>query len=117
MSSKKFQISIGENLQGFEIKNDNLFRKTHNLYIEIAEKSNVKNEFYVSSGIFRHDNTWIYCIGDYDSCFLIQKKVLQAMQKMGKYKTVENALKTSKGFLLPVSEAQIYFNEIIFNQI
>ena len=63
--SKKYQLK-GENKQGFEIKFDNLYKTTNNIYIEIAEKSNANNEKFVKSGIFRHDNTWFYIIGDYD---------------------------------------------------
>lgn len=114
MSSKKYQIDIGENLQGFEIKNDKMFRTTGNLYIEVEEKSNPQNINYVESGISRNDNSWIYAIGDYQGIYLIQKKVLKAMYLKKSYKEVENKTKTSLGFLLPVAEADIYFNYIEF---
>jgi len=107
-------MDLGENIQGFEIKFDHLFRKTGNLYIEIMEKSNSSLEFYSDSGINRHDNTWIYCVGDYEGIFLMQKSVLVAMNEKGSFKFVENGTKTSKGFLLPVTDAKKYFTEISF---
>lgn len=113
MSSKKYQIDVGENVQGFEIKYDRKFRNTNNLYIEYMEKSNPENYKYVESGILRHDNTWIYCVGDYSGVYLMQKSVLKAMlSKNNKYKKVKTA--TSMGFLLPVEDADIYFNYITF---
>lgn len=64
-SSKKYQYSVGENKQGIEIKFDDRYKETGNLYIEIKEKSNAINANYVDSGIYRSDNTWLYVIGDY----------------------------------------------------
>ena len=57
-TSKKSQYE-GENMSGFEIKNDNKFRETGNLYIELAEKSHPSNPQYVPSGIYRNDNSWL----------------------------------------------------------
>lgn len=114
MSSKKYQIMKGENVQGFEIKHDKNFRRTKNLYIEYEEKGNIVNENYVVSGINRYDNSWIWVIGDYQGVYLIQKKVLMAMHEKGRYKYVKNGTDTSKGFLLPVADADIYFNYIEF---
>lgn len=114
MSSKKYQKDIGENIQGFEIKMDLKFRHTGNIYIETHEKSNINVYQYSVSGIYRFDNTWIYVIGDYQGVYLMQKKVLQAMEKKGHYKKVENGTLTSKGFLFPVTEANKYFNYIEF---
>ena len=39
MSSRKYQLSVGENLQGIEIKFDDKLKQTGNIYIEISEKS------------------------------------------------------------------------------
>ena len=114
MSSKKYQFEVGETLQGFEIKNDKIFRNSNNLYIEYEEKSDPIRKYYVKSGILRHDNTWIYAIGDYEGMYLMQKKVLIAMYKKNKFKTVET--KTSRGMLLPVAEANKYFDYIKFKQ-
>lgn len=65
-SSKKFQVTRGENIMGAEIKNDQRFRETGNLYIEMEEKAYPTNPHYVKSGIMREDNSIIFIIGDRD---------------------------------------------------
>lgn len=102
-SSKKYQQIIGENKAGFEIKNDTLFRKTGNFYIEIAEKSNPANPHFVKSGIFRNDNTWLYIIGDMQEIFIFSKRQLQLLHNADKYK--ETTIPTSIGYLLPMADA------------
>jgi ribosomal protein L37AE/L43A len=102
--SKKYQYTKGENRNGIEIKYDMKFKDSGNLYIEIAEKQNENNENYVTSGIFRNDNSWLYVIGDYEEIFIFGKKHLQAIYKQNRYKEVETP--TSKGFLLPVKDAK-----------
>ena len=110
-SSKKYQIMIGENKAGLEIKNDDKFRNTGNFYIEIAEKSNPQKPHYVMSGIYRNDNTWLYLIGDYQDIYIFGKKHLIQMHQTGLYRKVE--IPTSKGFLLPLSDAEKYAVKII----
>jgi len=105
-SSKKFQNSIGENRQGFEIKFDNRMIDTGNIYIEVKEKSNPDNANYVDSGIFRNDNTWLYLIGNYESVYIFGKKHLILMHEKNTYKQVTTS--TSIGFLLPVTDAEKY---------
>ncbi len=115
-SSKKYQMAHGENLQGYEIKNDEMFRSTGNIYIETWERNEGMRDNgaeYLKSGIFRNDNTKFYVIGDIGGVWLMQKKVLQAMSK--KYHPIENRMKTSKGFLLPVNDAEKYFDYICFD--
>jgi len=107
-SSKKYQNMIGENKAGLEIKNDENFRKTGNLYIEIAEKSDPSNFSYVESGIYRNDNTWLYLIGDKDTVFVLSKKQLRLLHESGKYRMVETP--TSKGMLLPVADAEKHYS-------
>lgn len=104
--SKHYQFNKGENVQGIEIKLDKKFRSTGNIYIEVAEKSNPANHEYVTSGIYRLDNSWLYAIGDYDTIYIFSKKHLQLMNEKGSYKIVQT--QTSKGFLLPVHEADKY---------
>jgi len=100
-SSKKYQILIGENKAGIEIKYDRKFRETGNFYIETAEKSAANNKEFVASGIFRNDNTWLFIIGDYETIFIFSKEQLKKIKN--NYKQVETP--TSKGFLIPVNEA------------
>ena len=111
-SSKKYQYTIGENKAGLEIKYDTNWQRTGNLYIEIAEKSNKDNLYFVESGIYRSDNTWLYLIGDYSKIFILSKKHLKYLHKRSKYREVETG--TSKGYLLPVVDAEnIYAIKVI----
>lgn len=106
------QLQKGETLQGFEIKYDRLFRETKNLYIEYAEKSDPKNMSYVPSGILRNDNTWMYCVGDYEGLYLMQKKVLLMLKESNSVEHKQTS--TSKGFVLPIKIAEKYFDYIEF---
>ena len=111
-SSRKYQIEKGENLQGYEFKYDKQFRKTGNLWIELAEKTNAQNSNYINSGIMRSDNTMFYIMGDYEGIYLMQKKILIIISKS--YNIIENNMKTSKGFLFPITKAAEYFDYIKF---
>lgn len=104
--SKKYQYNSGENPQGLEIKLDKKYKETGNLYIEIAEKSNPQNPNYIKSGIYRLDNSWLYCIGDYDCVWIFSKKLLIGIDKFKKYKEVKTA--TSIGYLFPLLQADKY---------
>ena len=92
------QITIGENKEGIEIKKDRRFRETKNLYIEMAEKTNPANPVYVKSGVFRHDNTWLFCIGDELEAWLFLRDTLSHERKTGSHRFVETP--TSRGFLM-----------------
>lgn len=107
-SSKEFQWNIGESRQGVEIKFDDKFATTGNLWIEIAEKARPREGDYATSGIYRTDNTWLYLIGNYDTIFIFPKNILQMLHLAERYKVMENNLKTSKGFLLPRADAERY---------
>ncbi len=104
-SSRKYQIKFGENILGAEIKRDGKFRETKNLYIEIAEKSHANNPSYVTSGILRKDNSWLFIIGDEKKFFLFSKKLLKKLiDENPQYLRVQT--RTSKGILLPVIDAE-----------
>ena len=103
-ASKQFQNNIGENKAGLEIKNDCNFRRTGNLYIEIAEKTMANNIKFIPSGIYRNDNTWLYLIGDSSKIFVLSKKQLQYYHSTKKF--IEKEIPTSRGFLIPVSFAE-----------
>jgi hypothetical protein len=105
-NSIKYQNTKGENKQGFEIKFDDKYKETGNIYIEIAEKSHPDNLSYVWSGIFRNDNTWLYLIGNYSEIFIFSKQHLKLMYKSNKLKEVTTA--TSKGFLIDRLTAEKY---------
>jgi hypothetical protein len=105
-SSIRYQNKKGENKQGFEIKFDDKYKDTGNIYIETAEKSNENNINYVDSGIYRSDNTWIYIIGNYQELYIFSKSHLVLMHKSKNY--IEKTTKTSKGFLIPQKDAEKY---------
>lgn len=104
--SRASQLRVGENLLGLEIKYDKQFIKTGNLYIEIAEKSDASNRQFVTSGIYRDDNTWLYGIGNYDELFLFSKRTLRKVYEHRKRDTdAYKETPTSRGFVLPRREA------------
>ena len=105
--SKKHQWKYGETFGGFEIKYDRRFRETGNFYIETAEKSDKHNLNFIKSGIYRDDNTWIWCIGDYETLFFLSKRHLITMHKKKQRQEVETS--TSKGFLLPVELVESFY--------
>lgn len=106
LSSKKFQYSVGENLQGIEIKFDDKLKNTGNVYIEVKEKSNPKNKNYVDSGIFRSDNSWLYIIGDYNCIYIFGKQFLKLLYNSKRYREITTD--TSIGFLINSSDADKY---------
>ena len=107
-SSRAYQHTVGESRTGVEIKHDERFADTGNLWIEVAEKARPRPGEYVRSGIRRDDNTWLYVIGNYNILFLFPKLFLQALQESGRYPIRENLTRTSKGFLLPEHHARRY---------
>ena len=109
-SSEKYQIEKGENKLGVEIKFDDKFKETGNLFIEVEERRN-ENKKYVNSGIFRDDNTWLYVIGNYEWAFIFFKIQLQGLKN--KYKIIEIGKKTSKGFLIPKEDIKKYCGLIL----
>lgn len=126
-TSKQYQARIGESLSGLEIKLDRKFRQTGNLYIEVAEKSDALNPVYVESGIYRFDNTWLYCIGDYHEIFLIPKMQLQIIHQDIKNGTYEGyrrkgielrQTRTSQGMIIPIDYAMKYIviKHIVFDE-
>ena len=105
--TKEYQYKFGENMQGIELKLDKVFQSTGNLWIETAERHSPDTP-YSDSGIFRKDNAWLYCIGNYEVIYIFQKSLLVYLYRTGRYPVIENNLMTSKGFLLPKSDAEKY---------
>lgn len=108
-ASKRFQIEHGENMLGAEIKRDDKFRSTGNLYIEVAEKSHPDNPRFVPSGIMREDNSWLFVIGDEKTVWVFSTKYLRMMTVEAKQSRYERRQKTTSiGYLLPVHDADRY---------
>lgn len=110
-SSKKYQYGKGESRTGIKIKFDDQRKRTGNLYIEYAEKSNPNNKIYIPSGIERKDNTWLYVIGDYDIIYILAKNWLQQIKNLKDTRHVTTP--TSKGYLYMELMAQKYAIRII----
>lgn len=111
-SSRKYQYEKSESFSGIEIKNDRRLagndedlKPTHNLYIEVAEKSKPENPNYVNSGIFRKDNGWLFLVGNYEEVFLFCTKQLRRMYMNTQYYDLHGVklitTPTSKGFIIP----------------
>ena len=113
-TSKQEQLQ-GENLQGWEIKLDLQMQQTGRIYIETHEKSHSGNIHYVPSGIYRQDNSWLFCIGDYRVLFVFGKKTLQRLDLNNPrwlYRPARTP--TSQGFCLPVDRAEQIAERVIY---
>jgi len=105
---------LGENAAGLEIKYDGRWQQTGHLYIETADRVDG------GGGIYRQNNTRNLLIGDYDKCWVFSISQLRQLDQMvdvydddpaarpvrvPHYKHVENPRSNSRGFLLPVADA------------
>lgn len=106
--SQEYQSKYGESANGVEVKFDRLFRQTGNLYFETAERTSTSKGF-VPSGIHRADNTWLWVIGDYSTLFIFPKNVLQLVER----RFIPKITATSKGYVMPLSEAKKLAAKII----
>lgn len=109
-SSRKYQIEIGESMQGIEIKYDIKSEETGNFYIEVGEKAQPREGEYYPSGIYANDNSWLYFIGNYSVLYIFSKKGLRAVhnQKLYYRYVLNNETKTSEGFLIDKNRAEKY---------
>jgi hypothetical protein len=103
-ASRRYQNKEGENMLGAEIKRDDNFRKTGNVYLEVAEKAHPDRPSYTPSGIMREDNSWLFVIGDERCLWVFSTKYLRKLKD--RYRKHVGA--TSIGHLMPVSEADKY---------
>tara|TARA_Y100000310_G_C20489160_1_gene718314 strand:- start:132 stop:617 length:486 start_codon:yes stop_codon:yes gene_type:complete len=100
------QYNIGENYFGWEIKYDDMYKKTGNLFIEYKEKTNKDNAEWVDSGIKRGDNSWLYLVGNERVLYFFTIKelgeALRSKDEYGNetYRRVPSGTNTSWGFLL-----------------
>lgn len=109
LSSKKYQLQMGENLQGFEIKKDDWCTTSKRLSIEIAEKSCASMPNWTPSGIMRKDNTWLYIQGNYSKIFIFAKNWLVRWyeQKAPELEDKPKLGPTVRTFYLPFSVAEV----------
>lgn len=73
--SRRYQLEVGENFQGYEIKYDARMKNTGNLYFETHESAK-DCPGLVESGILRSDHHH-YCIGDYEQLFIFDSNRLR----------------------------------------
>lgn len=105
LSSKKYQMMIGENLQGFEIKLDLRCTDTNRLSIEVAEKRDAAHDRWTPSGVCRNDNSWLYIQGNYHLFFIFGKN--QLLRYFKKNPHTDESHGTVRKFYLPFSDAEI----------
>ena len=103
-SSRRYQNERGENLLGAEIKRDDNFRKTGNVYLEVAEKAHPDRQQYTESGFMRADNSWLFVIGDEKTIWIFSTKYLRLLKD--RYRKVQTP--TSIGHLMPIDDADKY---------
>lgn len=105
--TREEQFTKGENRQGFEIKNDQSYCQTGNLFISVLRKS--KDGTPYNSGIFKQDNRWLYIIGDKNEFFVFTCKQLQNYYLHYKPELkkgfVTSSGRTEYGFLLSKKDA------------
>ncbi len=110
------QIHKGENRQGIEIKNDQIFKNSGNLFISVERDYGYTTH---PSGIFK-DQSWLYVIGDKDCFYIFSTKQLRQIyygnnpKIISGFKTAKGG--TEKGFLLSKSNADKYCIEKVSTQ-
>jgi len=101
----KEQFEKGENRQGIEIKNDQKFSETGNLFISVERDYGYKK---YPSGIYK-EQSWLYVIGNKTEFYIFSTKQLKQYYEENKpalfngFKTEKNGIE--KGFLLNKKQA------------
>ena len=107
LGSKLYQLQVGENLQGFEIKYDERCTDTGRLSIEVAEKSRDDPALpWTASGIARSDNTWLYIQGNRDIIFIFAKSWLLQYYTTAQPEITEK-FGTIRTFYVPFTDAEL----------
>lgn len=106
LQSRRYQFSVGENLQGAEIKLDRECTRTGRLSLEVAEKAAADpSKPWVPSGIMRADGSWLYIQGNYEQVFVFARTWLRnyfeatgpsVIEKFGTIKTFYLSLATAR---------------------
>lgn len=110
------QIHKGENRQGIEIKNDQIFKNSGNLFISVERDYGYTTH---PSGIFK-DQSWLYVIGDKDCFYIFSTKQLRQIyygknpKLISGFKTAKGG--TEKGFLLSKAKADKFCIEKVSTQ-
>lgn len=119
-SSKRYQYEVGENVQGFEIKQDRRCTDTQRLSIEIAEKTRADRPEWTPSGIMRDDNSWLYIQGNDEVIFVFAKRTLLLLYEHMKGQQTLQLHEEPKGnptvraFFLPLKTAERNAAKVIY---
>jgi len=99
---KELQYNIGESFAGIEIKFDEKFAETGNLYIETHECRDPENPRLFESGILRENNTWLWLQGNHEKFWIFSLEDLRRAydKKKANGQTIQIKRGTSAGFLL-----------------
>lgn len=106
-SSRKYQLTYGENAQGIEIKLDRGCTKYGRLSIEIAERLKASHSRWIPSGIYRADKAWAYIQGNESRLWVFPRNILRLLYESGRYE-VHEAHGTVRKFYLPIDQADQY---------
>lgn len=115
-TTKEEQYLKGENRQGVEIKNDQMFKNTGNLFISVERDYGYTVH---PSGIFK-EQSWLYVIGDKSIFYIFSTKQLREYYKeqnpklFSGFKTAKGG--TEKGFLINQQTADRLCIEKVTNQ-
>jgi hypothetical protein len=104
-TTKEAQIGLGDMRIGpdhVELKLDQKFVETGNLFIEVNEKRRPEQEHWTASGIFASSCARWYGVGDYRDWFLFERVALRQLVRPERIITIKRA--TSQGFLLRPAE-------------
>lgn len=118
--SRYYQMNKGENSFGMEIKHDEHYWETGNVFIEFEAVNKVGDKF-IEGGIKKKDNAWLYLIGDESNAFIFAKCQLvsiyecvcskpQEMKEKYGIRVCEHTDKdtgqiTSRGIAIPINVA------------
>ena len=109
--TKRKQQNIGENHLGWEIKFDDNYKTTGNLFIEYCEKKDKDQTEWMRSGVLKtYDNSWLYLIGNekvlYFFTFKDLRTAFDSVDKKGDpaHERKQSRVGTSWGFLLKGQE-------------
>jgi hypothetical protein len=103
--TKDSQIRYGDMRIGpdhVELKYDQKFVETGNLFIEVAEKRRAEQAQWMPSGIYASSLARWYGVGDHRDWFLFERVALRDVARPERIITIKRA--TSQGFLLRPAE-------------
>jgi hypothetical protein len=99
------QYTVGESVEGLEVKFDSYCTVTRRLSIEVGEKTKLSVVQFTPSGILREDNTVLYAQGNLKRAWVFEKKRLRQYYRDQEPETIDNDPPTIKKFYLYIRTA------------